>query len=671
MPVVDAVALGFEDLLSREWISTNRLGGYASSSACGLNTRKYHGLLVAAMAPPVRRMVLLSRIEETVLAGDAAVSLACSEYPGVIHPRGDELLRKFSTDPFPRWAYQADGFTIEKSLRLIAGENTVVVNYTLLAGDAPVDLELRPLFALRGIHELSYQWNGRLDAESRSPDHHRIPPTSRTPEAFFAHDGTFEQAGCWYMSTIYRRESERGYAGLEDLWMPGVVRLTLSPGQTVHFVCSTEPIDLAAAIARVEKQHAEPAKSPSPRPADPALDGLLRAADQFIVESPKASIGAVTQYPWSPPSGRDALIGFAGLFLIPQRFEQGLALLESMAAQLRDGLMPTEFAEDGSPVRYCGADTSLWYLNAVHEYLRYTHDDRTVRSRLLETIVRIIRCYQVGTALGISIDSDGLVCSHAPGEPTSWMNAKVGEWVITPRQGRTVELNALWYNALRIAAGMCEKFDHLVWAGEFVRLADSVRRAFNRKFWNELSGCCFDVVNDRGADPSIRPNQLLAMSLPHAVLDPQRHAFALDRIRSALLTPLGVRSLGRNDPSYQGRYRGDVVSRDRAHHQGSAFPWLLGPLATAMVRTYGRAAHSRNEARKVLDGCLRFLQSDGLGQLPELFDGDAPHTPGGATASARSVGAILQAYVEDVLDQAPHSAGVTVRTNTVRPPIPL
>ncbi len=674
MSIVDAVSVGIDGLLATEWLTVNQFGGYACSTPAGLNTRKYHGLLVASLAPPVRRMVVLSRVEETLIAG-AAIPLSCSEYTGTIHPRGWEQLRAFSTDPFPRWAFQAGDFTIEKTLRLLRGENTVCISYTLLGGSGAATLELRPLFALRGIHDLSYQWNGRLDAQDRTPQHHRIPPTTRTPEVFFAHEGEFEPGGHWYMSTIYRRECERGYAGLEDLWMPGVVRWTLTPGQTVNFICSAEPIDRERVLAELERQTAQitmPVVVGAS--ADPALEALLGAAEQFVVQPGEATtarpvVSVVTQYPWSPPSGRDALIAFTGLFLIPRRFAEARALLESMAEHMQDGIMPSEFPEDGSTPRYVGADVSLWFINAVHEYFRYTGDEKTVRQQFFDTLIRIIRCYQSGTSLGIAIDPDGLLTSHAPGIGTSWMDAKIGDWVVTPRQGRSVELNALWYNAVRIAAAFSEKFERIVWAGEFVRLGESVRLAFNRRFWNELSGCCFDVVNGRGTDPSIRPNQIFAISLPFAVLSPDRQAQVLDKIRAQLLTPYGVRTLASNDPSYQGHYGGDVVSRDRAYHQGSAYPWLLGPLARAMVKVYGRSPQSRNEARKVLDGCLKHLQGDGMGQICELFDGDPPHHPGGAIASARSVGQILQAYVEDVLDFSPQVQISVMRTAQVRPPV--
>jgi predicted glycogen debranching enzyme len=663
---------GLDDLVSQEWLTTNQIGGYACSTAAGLNTRKYHGLLVASMATPVRRMVLLSRVEENLIINGEPYPLASSEYPGAIHPDGYTRLRAFSHEPHPRWAYQNDHFTLEKSLRMVRGENTVVLSYTLLTADAPVKLELRPLFALRGIHELNFQWNGQLDAQKRSTRHYRIPPTSRTPEVFFSLDGRFDVEGCWYMSTIYRREEQRGYAGLEDLWMPGVARWTLHPGQTVHFVCSTEPVRVDDAVAKVQRQ--VPALPPMALGMDATVAALLRAADQFVVQQGKSAVGVIAQYPWASPSGRDAMIGFTGLLLVPRRFAEAAAVLERMIEHLRDGLMPSEFPEDGSAPRYLGADVSLWFIQAVHDYIRYTNDESPLRARLCDAVVRIIRSYQAGTRLGIGIDADGLLISHEPGRGTSWMDAKVGDWVITPRQGRPVELNALWYNALRIASQMCDHAGRNSWSSEFSILADSVKQSFNRRFWNEMAGCCFDVVTDRGADPSIRPNQLLAISLPHAVLADDRHARALEKVRSELLTAHAVRTLACGDPSFQPHYRGDVVSRDRAYHQGSAYPWLLGPYIKAMLKARGRSASTRAEALQCLDGVLHHLTQAGTGQICELFDATALFAPGGAIASARSVGQVLQAYAEDVLELQPRplpaaAASPAKSPTAVKPPV--
>jgi predicted glycogen debranching enzyme len=648
---LDVAALSLDGMLQREWLVTNGLGGFACSTVASLNTRKYHGLLVAAMAPPVRRMVLLSRVEETIRADGRAVLLACNEYPGTIHPHGHTHLAAFNSEPHPRWAYQSDGWTIEKELRLIHGENTVLLSYTLLAGDKPVELELAPLLALRGIHELSYQWNGRLTTE-RSRKCRRLPATSRTPEVFFAHDGEFRVNPQWNLNTIYRRERERGYSGLEDLWTPGLVRCVLSPGHTVHFACSTEPLDLERVVSKADRQPATDASKDHP------LGTLRRACEQFIVDVPRESekepaVAVVSNYPWGSPASRAALIGFSGLFLVTGKFEQGRALLLSLAGQLKNGLAPSDWPEDGSAPRHLSADTSLWFVHAVHQYLRYTGDETTVKGKLFDAIAEILKSYQHGTDLGIAMDADGLIASHVPGMGTSWMDAKVGDWVITPRAGKPVELNALWYNAVCVAGEMADRFARHAWTKQLSQLTDTIKTSFNAKFWNEREGCCFDVIDEHGRDESIRPNQLLAISLPFAVLSMDRHAAVLEKVKQLLLTPFGLRTLAPTDPNYQGRYEGNVVTRDRAYHQGSVHPWLLGPFVSAFLRVHGRGAKVRQEAAAWLEPCLNHLRDAGHGHLAELFDGDEPHRPGGAIACAPAVAELLRCHVEEILDQQP------------------
>jgi glycogen debranching enzyme len=718
----DVAAMPLEGMIGREWLATNGVGGYASSTIPCLNTRKYHGLLVAAMAPPVRRMVLLSRTEESVHCDGWPHALSSSEYPGTFHPEGYRALRAFSAEPFPRWAFQADNWTLQKELCLLRGRNTVCLTYTLLAGKRPATLEVRPLLALRPIHELSYQWNGKLAAEARGPNGHRVPATTRTPEVFFAHTGAFEAEPNWYLNTIYRREQERGYAGLEDVWCPGVVRFPLQAGQSVHFVCSSDPIDLEACVELAEQQGAtasrratvvgpatsgtstSPSMAPTPVPSEAAdrpglptvpatsaplpaaaaiaaavpravsqgvaqdqvLADLARAAEQFLAQVPAAAgadnsggesaagTAVIGQFPWAPPSGRSGLAGFAGLFLATGRFAEGRALLISMASHLDQGLMPSEFAETGAaaPV-YQGADVALWFVNAAYAYLRYTGDEATVSRHLLDPVLSILANYRRGTRLGISADADGLLRTGEPGTPTTWMDAKIGDWVITPRQGRPVELNALWHNAVCTGAELATRFGRLSAADELGSLAYSVKLAFNRRFWNDPAGCCYDVVADRGNDSSVRPNQLLAMSLLFPVLSLDRHSAALERVMRDLVTPFGVRTLAPQEPAYCGRYGGNVIARDRAVHCGPAFPWLLGPLVTAYLRVHGRGEGARREAAALLQPCIGHLRGDGVGQLPELFDGDSPQYPGGAVASALSVAEVLRAYAEDVLDRAP------------------
>jgi predicted glycogen debranching enzyme len=664
MGSLDISKLNFDGLIEREWLSVNGLGGYASSTVCGLNTRKYHGLLVAAMSPPVRRMVLLSHVEETVIGGSGSYQLSTNEYPGVISPEGYKLLRAFSADPFPRWAYQSEGFTLEKSVRLLQGENTVCLTYTLLGGGKSVWLEARPLLALRGIHELSYQWNGRLAGESRPDGLVRIAATIKTPEIFFAHDGEFRAEPYWYLNAIYRREQDRGYAGLEDLWNPGIFRWTISPGQSVHLVCSPEPIQLDRVLNELHRaaddldRRAAAVAVPGLGQRDQNLESLLRAASAFIVTLPPEApspVHVIGQYPWSAPTGRAALMAFAGLFLVPGRFVEGRRLLVSLAAGMQNGLIASEFPETAGAPLYGGADTSLWFVAAVNEYLRYTDDQITGRA-LLPALETIVQEYRRGTKLGITSDADGLVATRSPGIAASWMDGKIGESIVTPRFGRQVELNALWYNALRIVAALAAKFDKGPLAEELSALAEGVKAAFNRRFWNEKAGCCFDVVEDDAQDASIRPNQLLALSLAHPVLIEDRHAAMLKTVIGELLTPMGLRTLSPRDPAYQGRYEGSVVSRERAQHQGSAYPWLLGHLGTAAMRVYGRNEQCLARIRQWLDPCLQYLQSDGVGYIGELFDGNEPQRSGGAIASALSVAEILRCYTQEVLgiEAAPH-----------------
>jgi predicted glycogen debranching enzyme len=625
------------------------------------------------MARPVRRMVLLSRVEETLAAGNRRFSLSCSEYPGTIHPQGYQFLRAFNPSPFPRWAYQTSGGTIEKSLRILKGENTVVLTYTLLAGEKSIGLELRPLLALRPIHEMMQQWNGRLSTDLVAKQTLRVPATARTPEVFFGHTGAFEPSGDWYLNHVYRREFERGYAGMEDLWSPGIVRLTLAPGQPVHLVCSSDPIDLEHVLERADWQGSSSefsivpsqvngARRIAPPSPDSTFDALLSAAGQFILAAPpdgagdkpsEKSVTCIGSYPWGPPSARAALIGFTGLFLVPGRFGDARSLLLSLAAREQHGLMPTILPEDGAAPPYDGADVSLWYIHAVWQYFRYTSDVATLRRKLLDVVLRVIERYRRGTDLGIAVDSEGLLLSRAAGCATTWMDAKVGDWVFTPRQGRAVEINALWYNALCSAAELCERYGSHDRAAELANFARGIKDAFNRRFWNEPAGCCYDVVEDHGADALVRPNQLLAVSLPFAVLSLDRHVRVVNKVREQLLTPRGIRTLAPGSPQYAGRCEGNVGSRDRAHYNGSAHPWLLGPYVTALLRVRGRGPAPRDEARAALHNCLEYLATDGLGHLCELFDGDPPHRPGGGLASAASVGEVLRAYAEEVLDLGP------------------
>lgn len=615
-----------DSLIEREWLVTNGLGSYASSTIPGLHTRKYHGLLVAAMTPPGHRMVLLSRTEETVSCEAQHFPIDCNEYPGVFFPRGEKLLKQFESHPNPQWHYAAGAWKLQRELRLVEGQNTVVLTYTN-TGDGPIELSVRPLLALRSVHTLTYQWNGRLRVETHSKNQIRVPATSRTPEVFIAHDGAFSTSSHWYLNQIYRLEERRGYSALEDLWTPGVVQFAIEPGQSTHLVCSAEPIDWPQAM-----QLPEPVKLPD----DPTLRLLTRAAEQFVVS--RAATGEVTSvagYPWLEPTPRAQLISFTGMFLITGRFDDAREVLLNLAAMFERGLLKGE-----------AADVSLWFINAIWNYWRYTNDAETTR-KLLDVAMGIIIAFRAGTAAGVSVREDGLIAYRIEGSAATWMNGRLGDWIVTPRQGIAVETNALWFNAINIAAELTEQFGRpdVATLGQY---AVGISASFNTQFWNAEAGCCFDVIDGDTKDASIRPNQLLTVSLPFAVLNVVRHPLMVEVVRRDLLTPVGVRTLDPKRSAYRPTCEGNVDARERACFNGAAHPWLLAHYVRASVKIRG-IRRSRAEAAAVIEPCLQYMRQRGTGQLPEVFDGDAPHAPGGAPASTVSVCELLRCYAEDVL----------------------
>jgi predicted glycogen debranching enzyme len=694
MSVLDPRTFSFDELIEREWLIVDGAGGYASSTVIGLNTRKYHGVLVAAARAPFGRLVVVPRVEETVVVNGRSWALASVEYPGVIHPDGHALLRAFEAAPYPRWLYQAGDWTIEKSLRFtpgVAGE--VVLTYTLLGGGADdagetwrdpsasnktaVELVVRPLIALRPIHELSYRSAGRFEP----PNVDASTGTIRIIESgeprrtvHVAHDGTFAASPDWYLSTVYRRERERGYAAQEDLWTPGVITLPLAPGKRAKIAFSLAPVDLQRTKHRLRQCEADRSatkdRSRTPPDADRAVLKLLEETCAQFFASPQT---IVPQFPWSALSPRDMLIAFPGVLLARDALEPAARVLQALAGHLHGGLLPSQLDETGDAATpaYESADASLWLIHAIWSY----HDaggDAEVTRALWPAVAQVLDAYVAGTkSMGIGLDADTLLRVREPG--STWMNARIGSSTVTPRAGRPVELNALWHNALLAAADLAERLSPVgsnASTVERLRSAAAVHKtAFNRRFWNAPARCLFDVVYDNGADGSIRPNQLLAISLPFPVLQDRFAAAALRTVRDKLLTPLGLRTLDPADKEYRGRFGGDVQARDRAYHQGSVFPWLLGPYLTALVNTLGASERTVAAARSILRGAIAYLVGDGLGQIAELFDGDDPHRPGGAIADARAAGELLSAWKRHVVragqQQLPNGAGTSQLSATV------
>lgn len=666
---LDLAGLDLEQQIQHEWLVSNGLGGYASSTVAGLNTRKYHGLLVASLAPPVRRMVLLSRVEETLFVGGQMQVLSTAEYPGTVNPSGYRLLRKFATDPYPRWAWQGEGWTLGRWLRLLPGRNAVCLTYFLLGCDQHAELAVRPMLALRGIHELSFQWNGRLGTTRIDPRCVRVNATCRTPEVFLAADAEFDAQPLWYLSNIYRTEIARGYSGLEDLWTPGVFSWTLRPGQPVHFVCSADRVDVEQVVTELERSDATRETWPVDPTEDFTLPSLRRACSAFL-PSPAASgaFAAVpaTGFPWSPPSVRNALAGYVGVFLLNDRPDAGKALLRFAADTMRDGIVASELDEQGDAAKYLLADSSLWFAHAAHAQLQAEFDEPLARQVIQPALLRIVDRYTFGTGLGLL--ADPLLRTHEPNQPTTWMNAKIGDWVVTPRQGKPVELQALWYNALKITEWLCRKLADEFHAARIAAQAEQVEMAFDAAFWNEGAGCLFDVISDVGRDPSVRPNQVLTMALAFPLLRPHRWDSVIRVLQGRLLVPGGLRTLACDDPGYRGRCLGDVVARDRAYHQGCAFPWLVALLARAMVRNAPTSVAARDEARRLLEPIIDRIENDGLGLLGEFRDGDPPHAWGGVVADLLNTAIVSEVMAVDILQRRTISTGgPTIGVSAPRP----
>ncbi len=651
----DRAALGdFEHASSLEWLETNGLGGWASATVSGAHTRRYHGLLVAATRPPAGRRLLLAKLEETLLPGTGAgapVELGSNRFPGAIHPLGFDCLAAFSRERFPVMEFAGEDFRLRKTVCAVGGENTTVVIYELLAGSREMTLELRPLLAGRDIHSLGKADANRVwtaDAPRATPGV-RFVSAAGEPDLWVEPPGAeYHAGGSWYFDFEYSEEKARGFDFREDLYMPGVFSLRLEPGRPVAVVISTaerpgcDGLELVAA----ERERRERLLLL----ADPAgADGvfarrLVLAADQFLVRRAAESGGGATiiaGYPWFADWGRDAMIALPGLCLETGRFVQAREILRAFAAHLSQGMLPNRFPEQGEAPEYNTVDATLWLFVAVERYLGATGDEEFVRGEMLAKLDDILAWHGRGTRFGIRVTADGLLAAGEPGVQLTWMDARVGLEVVTPRHGMAVEVEALWYNALRIAAALHRRFGAGGRAAMLGKLAGVVRQHFEERFWNPDSGALHDVVAGGQSDPSCRPNQIYALALPHPLLPRDKAIRVLATVEERLLTPRGLKSLAADEPGYCPRYAGGPDVRDRAYHQGTVWSFLLGAYIDALVRYRGSAG--RRQGRALLAGFAAHLREAGIGTVSEIFDAAAPHAPRGAIAQAWSVGELLRA----------------------------
>lgn len=634
----------------REWLETNGIGGFASSSLSGINTRRYHGLLVAATRPPVGRFVLLSKLEETLRIGAVSCDLSANRYHGVVHPQGFRYLKQFRLDPFPVFTFEVEGVEIEKSVFMVQGENTTVVQYSIKGKSnmEEIRLELRPLIAFRDYHSTTHE-NGALNRTvDQAPGLASLAPYSGLPRLYFAHNATrVGTDGDWYRNFEYDVERERGLDYGEDLFNPCVLEFDLNSVGEATIIASTEPRNAAQAV---EYRRAETARRRKIVASSPMEDDFVKtltaASDQFIVSRGDQQT-VIAGYHWFSDWGRDTMIALPGLTLPAKRYDVARSILRIFARYVDQGMLPNRFPDTGETLEYNTVDATLWFFEAVRAFLAYTGDLEFVRE-LYPVLLDIISWHVRGARYGIKVDPSGLLSSGEAGVQLTWMDAKIGDWVVTPRRGKPVEIQALWYNALRIMEDLAQRFSDQAAQRRFSSMAALTKWSFNRLLWNEKAGCLYDVVNGGPPDASIRPNQIFAVSLPYTMLSPERARQVVEAVRQQLLTPYGLRSLAPGNPQYRGRYTGDPFSRDSAYHQGTVWPWLMGPFITAYLKVNGWSEPARKEAESWLSAFKDHLADAGLGQISEVCDGDPPHTPGGCIAQAWSVAEVLRATVEDI-----------------------
>ncbi|MBI2879069.1 MAG: glycogen debranching enzyme family protein [Candidatus Rokubacteria bacterium] len=639
---------------AREWLSTNGIGGFASGTVAGTLTRRYHGLLVAALRPPLGRTLLVAKVDDSVHYDGRAYPLFANRWAdGTVDPRGERHLERFRLEgTTPVWTYACADALLEKRIWMEHGRNTTYILYRLLRAGGALTLTLKVLVNYRDYHG-STRGDGWVMAVERIDGGLRVVPfDGARPFVLLAPGAGVEAAHEWYHGFRLSLEEERGLDSREDHLHAGTFTARLEPGASLALVLSAEPgpsTDVEAAWAR-RRSHEEQILArwrgalPSGVEAPPWVRQLVLAADQFIVRRPLSDdpdgMSVIAGYHWFGAWGRDTMISLPGLAIATGRHEAAARILQTFARFVDRGMLPNRFPDAGETPEYNTVDATLWYFDALREYHRATGDDGLLK-QLFPVLEEIVRWHREGTRYGIGEDpADGLLRSGEPGVQLTWMDAKVGDWVVTPRTGKAVEVNALWYNALRSMAAFARRLGRP--ADRWDRLAARAGEGFQR-FWNEAAGYCYDVLDGPGGnDETLRPNQLFAVSLPESPLDPERRRKVVEACARHLLTSFGLRSLAPGHPDYKGRYAGGVWERDGAYHQGTVWAWLLGPFARAHFRVHG----DREAALAFLEPMAHHLGDHGLGSIAEIFDGDPPFAPRGCVAQAWSVAETLRAWRE-------------------------
>lgn len=642
---------------SSEWFIANGLGGYACGSISGVPQRRYHSLLNAALPAPFGRMVMLNYVADSIIIGQEHFPLSHlkvgdkKEDKPTVHFIEEFRFRK----GVPTWKYKCGDIVIEKNIFLIHRQNTVCISYFILEAPGPVELHWRPYFHFRMNEqpvnvEIS---NEGYSVQIKDTDYEIQCPNLPPLRIYNSSNPSFTFETHQHEQVFYEIEAKRGYASVGKLTSPGYFTSQLIPNERTSFMVSTESWDaiktMSAADAwRIEKwRKRNLLKTAGPIAKDPLISQLTLAADQFIFtpvtryrdmvrlyaagEEIKSIIAG---YPWFTDWGRDTMISFEGLTLSTGRHRDAYTILHTFSHYVKDGLLPNMFPEGENKGLYNTADATLWYFHAIDRYVEVTGDSDIVEF-LLPKLREIIDSHIRGTRFGIHMDEDGLLIQGEENFALTWMDAKMGDWIVTPRRGKAVEINALWYNALRLYEN---------WTGKKLEIADKCYASFNEKFWYAEGGYLYDVIEgENGNDHALRPNQILAISLKYPVLKPERWNSVVDIVHKELVTSLGLRTLASHHPEYKAYYNGDLLARDASYHQGTVWPWLIGPFIDAWLKVH---PNDQATARKMLEGMCNHLNSDCLGTIGEIFDSAPPHHARGCFAQAWSVAELLRCLIK-------------------------
>lgn len=640
----------FEQALGLEWLETNGRSGFASGTVAGANTRRYHALLLTARKPPSERFVLVNHLEEWIDIEGQSYPLSTNLYPNAIHPEGYKQCTGFTTDPWPTWTYDCHGMVVQREVFCVRDHDLVVIRWTL-AGKAKkaITLRVRPMVSGRDYHATHHINDSLATTATVADGLVAWRPYGELSSVQAVQNGRYRHDPTWFRTVQFSTEQERGLDFEEDWWSPGEFTYQLDQGVVATLVLTTESIDSvdAAALAQRERKRRTDLRAAAPT-TDP-FAGELWCAMEAYLSARGSRQTVIAGYPWFTDWGRDTFISLPGLCLVTGRWEIAWHTIESFAAHISQGMVPNRFPDIGEQPEYNTIDASLWFVHALERYWAYTKDKARVRAVAWPAVKHIIDGYRQGTRYHIHMDEDGLIAGGVSGVQLTWMDAKVGDWIVTPRHGKPVEIQALWARALEIGARLATTFDEPAYA---VRCREDRTRAvasFRAKFWNEAGGFLYDVIDGpEGNDASIRPNQIYAIALCDDLVTNEQARQILRIVEDQLLTPVGLRTLSPKDSRYRPRYEGGVVERDGAYHQGTVWPFLLGPFVTAWLKVNGNSSAKRAQARAFLNGLEAHLHDACLGQVSEIFDAEAPHHARGCFAQAWSVAEPLRALIEDL-----------------------